>query len=226
MDDDRPPHRWSREEPRCVECGVFTVWHESGRCDFCEQKYRKAWLDALKDELDWPEGVGHTTLTTDFTLHQPPTRMRELMLGMRAWTDTWPPPWPYFRIGPMLSQVWYRTVHPEGLEAFAEGRWHPERGYTVSTHGIETIATQEDFEQLKQAVRVLHLFDATRQARRGRPPDSGIFPSAEHFHDAYLTAQMEFLHQGVPHPTSEQLAHALFCSKRALMAYQRKWGKP
>jgi hypothetical protein len=211
---------------RCIECNVLTTRHVSGRCDVCEARYWAPERRRLKEELGIPAGTPTPELRLNLADQSPWEGMSKYMLGIRAGSDTWPPPWPYFRLAHIVCQVWLERVYIRDMDAFAEARWHPDRGRAISTHGIETIAAARDLDRLHQAVRVLHLMDGSGERQRGRPRNSGYFRSADDFHDAYLRARLEYMHDGIQHPTREQLAYRMCLSKGALMNYQRKWGKP
>jgi hypothetical protein len=190
------------DRSRCVDCGAPIeggAGPENRYCAPCDAEWQRylavmrqrdeqAREDdrrrrALRAELGMPPDAIPASMTIHGHSHGAEWDGYDVeMYGIRIGCDQWPPPWPFFRLGPMVTQVWYRRVTAPDSPAYLEARWHPERGESIQLKGLELVTRQSDAERALRGLRLLRLVD-----KRGRKPGSRTW-SKERFVPALLAA--------------------------------------
>ena len=187
----------------CRHCGSHLFMPVTlGLCESClkaRTQARRLWAEELG--VPAPAEAEFLELNAG-TLHDQFVGWIVEMLGIRAASPSWPPPWPFWRIGPFVQQVWGRRIHCPGSPAFLEARWHPEKGEETVLRGLAG-ARIGDAQRALQGLRLLPYTDL-----RGRPPHSGTFKSPEEFELAVITAICSLRKAGRP-ITQEEVASLL-----------------
>jgi hypothetical protein len=203
----------------CLDC-LYVRYFQTPQeaIEWEEERRRGEAIRQLKQELDIPADAHCSEFTRRGNFAGPEWNRYHLwMLGMSTGCEEWPPPWPFFKMGPFLYQVRIRQVYVDGLPAFIEARWHPERGETISMHGLEGIKRKRDIAAVAKGMDLLVAFDGL-----GRPSGTTLY-TVEEFAVMFRKAWHTIQSRSGKKPTQYELAAECSLSKSQLNVYLKRY---
>ncbi len=189
--------------------------------DYTRRRRESRARRTLMAELGIPADAHWSTLTLHGSDEGPEwARYTVEMIGIRAGSDIYPPPWPFYRLGPFLTQVWLRRVRLAGSPVYLEVRWHPERVQTIDLRGLSETTSLGDAQVVLRGLRLLRRLD-----RRGRTPGSGQYASKDAFHAAHAAALEKFRRENRK-PTPDMIADELCLGRSRYYDLRKQWPPP
>jgi hypothetical protein len=222
----------------CIECGepLALEFSERQMCDRCYAAFRAYMTDYMADQERqrherrereaWAEECGIpqpgnvTSLILngssfgedwqDYTIES---------IGLREHPTDWPPPWPFYQLGPLVSRVYARRIHLRNTPIYLDWRLSSDGEPTISLRGLEHGSVTLD--HVRRAYRG-RLLLRTSSNQRGRRTGSGQYRTMQEFHAAYFKAMDGFRSEDTK-PTAELIADSLCLSKSRYYELLNQW---
>ncbi|MFL5760635.1 MAG: hypothetical protein ACJ789_12985 [Thermomicrobiales bacterium] len=221
----------------CIECGELlgSAQIERRICDRCfaafrvemvaysaeQERQRQLWREleawARECSLPQPKRAGCLILNGSSFGAEWSEYILEILSVRQDATD-YPPPWPYYQIGPLTHRVYARRLRHRNVDAYADMRFSIDGEPMIAIRGLEHDSVNQD--HVKLLYRGLKLIRMKR--RGGRELGSGQYPTPQAFHAAYFKVMKYFAREYI-RPKAALIADELCLSESRYYDLLKQW---